>query len=321
MDAVELVVGGHDGPHAAFLHCGFEGGEVDFVEGALVDVRVDAMALELLVVGGEVLDGGDDAFTLHALDVGDGEAAGEVGIFAVALEVASPQRYAIDVDGRAEDHVAAEALRFLSDGAGFALDQVGIPRCRHGDAGGKAGGEDLGAGRGVGGAGDGGTAKPGTHAHGAVGHFDGGDAEALDGRRLHPAGAGEHGGFLFEGHAAEEVGDALLNGGRGDLVGGVGGDWGLCGNCRKGERGKRRQEGGRCAWVELRSREKGPRKFEAMVMDGQGGNNPRASWRLFLAGLNYIPVGGKAGILHAWWLRRRGTSADPSAAPQDDRGH
>ena len=40
---------------------------------AFVDFLVDAMALELLVVGGEVLDGGDHAFALHAFDVGDAE--------------------------------------------------------------------------------------------------------------------------------------------------------------------------------------------------------------------------------------------------------
>ena len=55
------------------LHGGFKGGQIDFVQRALVDFLVDAMALELFVVGGEVLDGGDHALALHAADVGDAE--------------------------------------------------------------------------------------------------------------------------------------------------------------------------------------------------------------------------------------------------------
>jgi hypothetical protein len=75
VDAVQLVVGGHHGPDAGLLHAGLEGGEIDFVQRALVDIGVDAMALELFVVGGEMLERGDDAFALHALDVSHAELA------------------------------------------------------------------------------------------------------------------------------------------------------------------------------------------------------------------------------------------------------
>ena len=68
---------------------------------------------------------------------------GEVRVFAVALEVASPEGNAIDVDGGSEDHVAAQGFDFLADGAAFALDEIGVPGGGHGDAGGKGGGEDL----------------------------------------------------------------------------------------------------------------------------------------------------------------------------------
>ena len=60
--------------------------------------------------------------------------------------------------------------------------------------------------------GDCGTARPGAHAHGAIGHLDCRNAEALDRRRLHPAGAGKHGRLFFERHAVEQVGDALIDG-------------------------------------------------------------------------------------------------------------
>ena len=56
---------------SALLDCGFERGQIDLVQGALVDRLVDAMALELLVVCVEVFDGGNHAFALDAVDVGD----------------------------------------------------------------------------------------------------------------------------------------------------------------------------------------------------------------------------------------------------------
>jgi len=176
VDAVQLVVGGHYGPDAGFLHAGFECGEIDFVEGALVDVGVDAMALKLLVIGREMLERRDDSFALHTLDIGNTHARGQVRIFAVAFKVATPERDTIDVDGGAENHVAAQGLYFLGDGLTFSLDQVAIPGGGHGYTGGEAGGDDLY--RIAGGIGDGGTAGPGADAEGAVGHFYGWNSEA-----------------------------------------------------------------------------------------------------------------------------------------------
>jgi hypothetical protein len=62
----------------AFLHGGLERREVDLLEGPLVDLLVDAMPFEFLIVGGEMLHAGDDAFALHALDIADNEARGEI---------------------------------------------------------------------------------------------------------------------------------------------------------------------------------------------------------------------------------------------------
>ena len=73
------------------LDGGLEGGEVDLVQGALADGDVDTVALELFVVDDEVLDGGDDAFGLDALDIADGHLAGEERVFAVTFEVAAPE--------------------------------------------------------------------------------------------------------------------------------------------------------------------------------------------------------------------------------------
>jgi len=37
------------------------------------------------------------------------------------------KRLAVDIDGGAEDHVAAECLDFLRDRSAFALDEVSVP--------------------------------------------------------------------------------------------------------------------------------------------------------------------------------------------------
>ena len=42
-----------------------KGGEVDFMERPLVDVRRDVVAVPLLVVADEVFDAGHDPFGLH----------------------------------------------------------------------------------------------------------------------------------------------------------------------------------------------------------------------------------------------------------------
>ena len=54
-----------------------ESGEIDFLQGALVHVRAGMVAAPLLVVGRKVLDGGHDAFLLHADDVVLGRLAGQ----------------------------------------------------------------------------------------------------------------------------------------------------------------------------------------------------------------------------------------------------
>ncbi len=58
--AVESVVGGHDAERTAFAYGQLERDERDLAQRALVDDGVDRHALELGVVGGEVLHRGRD---------------------------------------------------------------------------------------------------------------------------------------------------------------------------------------------------------------------------------------------------------------------
>src|SRR5947199_66904 len=68
--AVDEVVGGHEGPGLRFEDGGLEGAEVDFAQGALIHLGVDGVALELLLVGDVMLDGGAHSLALEAVDVG-----------------------------------------------------------------------------------------------------------------------------------------------------------------------------------------------------------------------------------------------------------
>ena len=134
MHTVDQVVGRHDAPRAALLHSSLEGGQVNLVQRARVDLLVDAVALKLLVVGVEVLHRGDHALALHALHIGRAQLPSKIRIFAVTLEVAPPQRHAVDVHRRPQDHVPAQRLHFLRNGLALALNQLRVPGCGHGHA-------------------------------------------------------------------------------------------------------------------------------------------------------------------------------------------
>ena len=139
---------------------------------------------------------------LHASHVGDGDAGGEPRVLGVGLEGAAGQRRAGDADRGAEEDVDALGLGLGGQHLTHALDELGVP----GGADGHAAGERE-------------RAPPGqalaAHSRGAVGHLEGRDAEALDGRDEPEAGARGEGGLLVEGQALQQVVDV-------DRVGRVG---------------------------------------------------------------------------------------------------
>ncbi len=64
---------------------------------------------------------------LSALDVGQPNLAGEVGVFAEVLFDAAPARLAGQVQHRREDHVDARGAGFGSDGCAGLAGDLGIP--------------------------------------------------------------------------------------------------------------------------------------------------------------------------------------------------
>ena len=125
--AVDLVVGGHDGPRVGFLDGDLEALEVDLTLGAGADDRVVAGAVGLLVVVGEVLDGGTDIVLLDTADIGGGRLAGDDRVFGIVFEVTAVQRVAVDVQGRGQEHVGAVFMDFLTDGLADVLDEFLVP--------------------------------------------------------------------------------------------------------------------------------------------------------------------------------------------------
>ena len=65
------VVCTHHGPGPALLHRCLEGGQVDFVEGAVVQVHVHGVTVDLVVVQREVLHAHGDIVALYALHIGN----------------------------------------------------------------------------------------------------------------------------------------------------------------------------------------------------------------------------------------------------------
>ena len=106
------VVGTHESPDVSFSDCSLEGGQIDFVEGAVGEDDVHLMAILLVVVHGVVLYAGRHTFRLQSLNIRSDHAGGEVGIFAHVFEVATPQRSTQDVHTRTQNHgfVAVESL-------------------------------------------------------------------------------------------------------------------------------------------------------------------------------------------------------------------
>src|SRR5204863_6252131 len=102
--AVHLVVRAHDRPGPALLDGQLEWPQVELAQRALGDVAADRAPLVLRLVPGVVLHGRRDAALLQPRDVRRRELPGEERVLGVALEVATVEAVAEEVDGRPEQH-------------------------------------------------------------------------------------------------------------------------------------------------------------------------------------------------------------------------
>jgi hypothetical protein len=123
--AVDLVVRAH---HRAGARADgrFETAQLDLVHGLFVDPYVDGVAVLLLVVHREVLDGRDESLALDALDLGGDQVTGEQRILAEGLEVAARVRGADEVDHRGEQDVLAQRASLAADDLAVAAGEFGV---------------------------------------------------------------------------------------------------------------------------------------------------------------------------------------------------
>ena len=153
----------------------------------------------LLVIGGEVLDGGAHIAALDALDKGGRRLAGQIGVLGEVFKVPAAQRGALDVHRRAQHHGELLMLAGIADGLAHAAQQVAVEGRRRGAGGGEAdrfdgiidaqvvGGLILLA-----------------QAVGAVGDHRGRNAQALHRLGVPEVRAGTQPGLLLKGHLSDE---------------------------------------------------------------------------------------------------------------------
>ena len=122
------AVGTHDRPRLRPLHDTLKGRQVHLAQCALVDDNVDIEPLGFLIIDGEMLERGADAFALNPFNPGRGQFAGKIRIFRKVFEVATAQRRALHVDTRSQQDVDAKGDRLLGQRLPRVMQQVGVPR-------------------------------------------------------------------------------------------------------------------------------------------------------------------------------------------------
>ena len=214
--AVQEVVRTHDGPGAALRDRRLEGGQVDFIEGAVIHIHVGIRAPGLLVVDGEMLHAGRHAVFLHALHIGDDHLRRQVRVLTHVFESPSVERGASHVDAGTQQDVLAAIAGFFA----YALsEEPGVlPVPGRGE-------------RGKGGIGGAGVVGPsglaplvpedlGPYAVGTVGVPDLRDAQPGHARGAEFGLGVGHRHFLLQGHPREGVFHPLLERSGGVQVGG-----------------------------------------------------------------------------------------------------
>ena len=107
-----------------------ESRKVDFVERPLVDVGRDVVPVPFLIIACKVFHTGHDTLTLHPLDITGSRLPGQIGVFAVILEIPAAERRTIDVHTGSHHNVNAPGPGILSDTGSRAVCQRPVPTRR-----------------------------------------------------------------------------------------------------------------------------------------------------------------------------------------------
>ena len=128
---VHFLIGGHHRPNPRFLHRRLKRWKINFLQRALVNRFIHAVAFEFLIVRREMFHRGDHAFALHPFDISDADTRRQIRILSVSLKISAPQRHALNVHCRAQNHVATNRPYFLPQRLPRRLRRLRIPGSRH----------------------------------------------------------------------------------------------------------------------------------------------------------------------------------------------
>ena len=125
---VQAVVGRHHrGGTRRFYHV-FKGAEIDFPQGALVNLAVGRLPVCFLVVGREMLEGNRHVFALRGTDIGRAQPSGQEGVFAEILKIPAAQGGTLHVDARPQQHGNVRVPCFLRNRPAQPLRRGHVPR-------------------------------------------------------------------------------------------------------------------------------------------------------------------------------------------------
>ena len=127
MDAVDVVVRGHDGPRLCFPDRNLEVPEVDLPQRPFAEAGVVVEPVQFLAVHREMLHRGADAVGLDAGNHGRGHLAGEQRVLAVILEVPAAERVAVDIHPRTKDDIDAVFQHLVAHRPADFLHEFRVP--------------------------------------------------------------------------------------------------------------------------------------------------------------------------------------------------
>ena len=111
----DFIIGAHDAPCLAILHCASESRKIYLIEGAVGNLHVDVASPLLLVVQGEMLYASRHAVFLEFLNIRHRHFTGEIRILAHILEVSAVKGRAVDVYAGSEQHVLLAVTCLFTD--------------------------------------------------------------------------------------------------------------------------------------------------------------------------------------------------------------
>ena len=127
MHIVHKVVAAHHRSDTR-IYCSLECREVDLVHRALIRIRAHVVAVEFLVIEGEMLHCRHNSLRLHTLDILDGCPGCKKRILTHILKVSAAERAAVYVDARTEEYVHSPCAGIITESHTHFIGHVLVPR-------------------------------------------------------------------------------------------------------------------------------------------------------------------------------------------------